>query len=130
MAGDALLSLAQHGLAIVHPDDAIAGRIVDQRDAGADADVEDAPADPLGRRAPDDSAAEHARLTGLRIIEHAGLTGRYAILAGDQLDLDAARAMPQPGRLRRPGRANLDEDLAAIAASPPFAGSRRNIGTG
>src|ERR1019366_3653143 len=46
----ALLRLAQHGLAIVHADDAIARRIVGERDAGADPDIEDAPAGPLSGR--------------------------------------------------------------------------------
>src|ERR1700704_1881055 len=64
------------------------------------------------RRALDDTAAEHARLAGLGIIEHAGLTRRYPILTGDQLNLDAADAMSQPSRLRGSGRANLDEYLA------------------
>ena len=41
----ALLRLAQHRLGIVDADDAVGARIVGQRDAGADADFEDAPAD-------------------------------------------------------------------------------------
>ena len=41
---DALLRLAQHRLGNVDADQAVAARVVRQRDAGADADVEDAPA--------------------------------------------------------------------------------------
>src|SRR5713101_51385 len=46
----ALVRLAQHRLGIVDADDAVGGRIIRERNAGADADVEDAPADALGRR--------------------------------------------------------------------------------
>src|SRR4051812_46869541 len=46
--GDALARLAQHRLAVVDADDAIAGGIVDERNAGAYTHVQDAAADPLG----------------------------------------------------------------------------------
>ena len=64
------------------------------------------------QRALDEAAAEHARLPVGRIVEHAGLSRRDAVLAVDQFDHDAAAAAHQPGRLRRAGRAHLDEDLA------------------
>src|SRR5216683_4662087 len=67
-------------------------------------------------RALDEAAAEHPRLTVGRVVEHAGLPGRDAVLAGDEIDLDAAGAAAQPGRLRRPGRAHLDEDLVPAGA--------------
>ena len=38
----------------------------------------------------DEAAAEHARLALARVVEHAGLPGRNAVLAVDQLDLVAA----------------------------------------
>src|SRR5690242_4255585 len=38
-------------------------------------------------RALDESAAEHARLSRRRIVEHAGLAGRNALLAGNEFDL-------------------------------------------
>ena len=44
-----------------------------------------------GDRAADEAAAEHARLALGRVVEHAGLAGRHAVLAVDQFDLDAAR---------------------------------------
>src|SRR5262249_46049258 len=50
--GNALVRLAQHRLAIVDANDAVGRRIIGQRNAGADADVEDAPSDALGRRDP------------------------------------------------------------------------------
>ena len=46
---DPLLRLAQHHLGNVDAEDAIPRRIVGQRNAGADADLQDAAADPLGR---------------------------------------------------------------------------------
>ncbi len=46
--GHARKRLAQHRLGIVDSDDAVAARIIRQRDAGADADVEDGPAHALG----------------------------------------------------------------------------------
>ena len=51
-----------------------------------------------------------------RIVEDAGLPGRNPVLAAGQFDLDlgACGGTAQPGRLRRPGRADLDENLAAI----------------
>ena len=47
---DSFLRLAQHGLRDVDAANAVRGRIVGQRDAGADADLEDAAADALGGR--------------------------------------------------------------------------------
>src|SRR5258707_7265030 len=60
----------------------------------------------------DEAAAEHAGLPVGRVIEYAGLARRDALLAGDELDLEV-RPAAEPGALRRPGRAHLDEDLAA-----------------
>jgi hypothetical protein len=74
----------------------------------------------LGRRdrAGDDAAAEHARLALRRIIESAGLAGRHAVLACDQLNLDiAVNGSAQPRRLRRARRAHLHIDLAAVVQS-------------
>ena len=71
------------------------------------------------RRALDEAAAEHARLALGRVVEHAGLAGRNAVLAVDQFDLDAAAAAHQPGRLRRARRAHLDEHLAPAGARAP-----------
>ncbi len=45
----AFMRLAQHRLGIVHADDAVGGLVVGERDAGADADVEDATANSLRR---------------------------------------------------------------------------------
>src|SRR5262249_48416218 len=67
-------------------------------------------------RALDEAAAEHARLAVGRVVERAGLPGRHAVLAGDEIDLDAAGASAQPSRLRRPGGAHLDEDLVPAGA--------------
>src|SRR5262245_65025886 len=79
-------------------------------------------------RALDEAAAEHARLAFGRIVEHAGLARRYSVFAGDEVDLDPLAAPAQPGRLRRPRGADLDEDLvpagaqrggARVPAQPP-----------
>src|ERR1700744_6247010 len=67
-----------------------------------------------GRRALDESAAEHARLPRGRIIEHAGLAGGYALFAGDQFDLITAISGAQPRRLRRAGRSHPDKNLQTI----------------
>src|SRR4051812_22244331 len=66
-------------------------------------------------RTPDESAAEHARLSRRRIIEHAGLARRNALFAGDQLDFIAAVDRAQPGRLRRARRTHAHEHLDAGA---------------
>ena len=50
MRGDALMRLAQHRLGVVDADDAMRGSVIEQRNAGADPDIEDAPADALGGR--------------------------------------------------------------------------------
>src|SRR5262245_43497100 len=63
------------------------------------------------RRLLDDSAAQHARLPVGRIVKHAGLPRRYAVLPGDQINLDALRATAEPGRPRRSGRAHPHEHL-------------------
>src|SRR6266513_3706004 len=62
-------------------------------------------------RALDEAAAEHARLAFGRIVEHAGLARRHAVLAVEEVDLHAVRSPAQPGRLRLPRRAHLDEHL-------------------
>ncbi len=69
-----------------------------------------------GGRALNEAAAQHARLTLRRIVEHTGLSGRDAVLAGDEVDLDAVGTAAQPRRLRRPGRAHLDENLVPARA--------------
>src|SRR3984893_12489950 len=43
------------------------------------------------------------------------MAGGYALFAGDQLDFMAAVGRPQPGRLRRTGRAHPHENLKTIA---------------
>src|SRR5262249_39613433 len=62
-------------------------------------------------RALDEAAAEHARLPFGGVVEHAGLARRHAVLAVEEIDLDACPSPAQPRRLRRPGRAHLDEHL-------------------
>ena len=69
----------------------------------------------LGGRALDKSAAEHARLPRGRIVEHAGLAGRYALLARDEFDFIAAIGRAQPRRLRRAGRSHAHENLQPVA---------------
>src|SRR5882757_4782212 len=67
-------------------------------------------------RALNEAAAQHARLTLWRIIEHAGLARGDAVLAGDEIDLDAVSAPAQPSGLWRPGRSHLDENLVPARA--------------
>src|SRR3954454_5148360 len=69
----------------------------------------------LRGRALDESAAEDARLPGGCIVEHAGLTWRYALFARDKFDLIPAIAGAQPSRLRRAGRAHPHENLESVA---------------
>src|SRR5260370_11152375 len=66
-------------------------------------------------RALDESAAEHARLSRRRIVEHTGLARRYPVVAGDEFNLEAAVDRAQPGRLRRARRAHPHEHLDAVA---------------
>src|SRR6266540_1530385 len=66
-------------------------------------------------RALDESAAEHARLSRRRIVEHAGLAGRDALFAGNEFDLITAVDRAQPGRLRRARRAHAHEHLDPVA---------------
>src|ERR1041384_873515 len=68
------------------------------------------------RRLLDDPAAQHARLAVGRLVEHAGLARRHAILAGDEIDLDAVRTTAEPGGTRRPGRAHSHEHLVPAGA--------------
>src|SRR5262245_53580150 len=58
-----------------------------------------------------DAAAEQACLAVGRVVEHAGLPRRYAVLAGNEIDLDALRATAEPSRPRRTGRAHAHEHL-------------------
>jgi hypothetical protein len=51
----------------------------------------------------DEAATEHARLSGQRIVEHAGLSRRDAFFAGEKLDLAMVAVHPQMGRLGRAG---------------------------
>jgi hypothetical protein len=68
----------------------------------------------FSRSALDEATAKHARLAARRVIEHTGLAGRHALFAADQFDFVAAIDRAQPGRLRRPRGANLDEDLQPV----------------
>src|SRR6478736_288664 len=72
---------------------------------------------PCGR-ALDESAAEHARLSRRRIVEHAGLAGRDALFAGNEFDLITAVDRAQPGWLRGARRTHAYEHLDAIADHP------------
>src|SRR3569623_618738 len=56
----------------------------------------------------DEAAAEHARLSGRCIVEHASLSGRDAFLTREQFDLAMVAVHPQMSRLGRAGRAYLD----------------------
>src|SRR6516162_11246339 len=62
-----------------------------------------------GYGAADKAAAENARLPLGRVIENAGLAGRHALLALNEVDLNAGCAAAEPCGLRRPGRAHLHE---------------------
>jgi len=90
-----LVRLAQHRLAVVDTHDPLRGRIIGQRNTGADADVEDAPADALGRgdrslaagvenRAEDEIVDRRPARIGLR----------------DRVDVDFARHRPRHAYLR------------------------------
>src|SRR5437588_6324465 len=60
-------------------------------------------------RAGDDAAAEDARLAISRIVEHAGLSGRHAVFAANQLDFEISLSIPvQPSSLWWARRADLD----------------------
>ena len=60
-------------------------------------------------RAGDDATAKDARLAIGRVVEHAGLSGRHAVFAANQLDFEISLDVPmQPGGLRCAGRADLD----------------------
>src|SRR5260370_28715347 len=60
-------------------------------------------------RAGDDAAAKDARLAISRVVEHAGLSGRHAVFAANQLDFEISLSIPvQPGGLRWARRADLD----------------------
>src|SRR5262249_29689926 len=67
-------------------------------------------------RALDKPAAEHARLSLARVIKHAGLARRHAVLAVEKINLHAVGSAAQPGWLRRPGGAHLDEHLVPTGA--------------
>src|ERR1700753_3921634 len=69
------------------------------------------------RGAPDKAAAEHTRLPRGRIVEHAGLARRYALLARHQFDFIVAVDRTKPCRLRRTGRSHPHEHLQLIADS-------------
>src|SRR5215831_19245881 len=69
------------------------------------------------RHTLDEAAAEHPRLAPAGVVEHARLAGRDALFAVDQLDLDGTVRGTEPGRLRRPRRAHLDEHVAPAAVS-------------
>src|SRR5262249_57979059 len=69
------------------------------------------------RHAFDEAAAEPPRLAPAGVVEHARLAGRDALFAIDQFDLDGTVRGTEPGRLRRPRRAHLDEHVAPAAVS-------------
>src|SRR5437763_4284175 len=69
-----------------------------------------------GDRALDEAAAEHARLAFGRVVEHASLPRRHAVLALEQIDLNPVRSPAQPGRLWRARRAHLHEHLVPAGA--------------
>src|SRR5262249_36317141 len=69
----------------------------------------------LRRGALNEAAAQHARLTRRRIVEHAGLARRDALLARDELHLVMAGRAAQPGRLWRARRAHAYENLEPLA---------------
>src|SRR5205823_13892016 len=54
-------------------------------------------------------------LSRRRVVEDAGLSGRDALLARDQFDLETIRTRAQPCRLRRPRRTHAHEHLDARA---------------
>src|SRR5947207_2770497 len=87
-------------------------------------------------RALDEAAAEHAGLAGSRIVEHASLPGRDAVLAFEQIDFDAAGAGGEPRRLRRAGRTHLDENVPArergfeIAVADPVHVAQQDLARG
>src|SRR6267154_5331645 len=66
-------------------------------------------------RALDESAAEHARLSRRRVVEHAGLARRNALFAGNEFDFVSTVHGAQPGRLRRARRAHAHEHLDTVA---------------
>ena len=75
-----------------------------------------------GLRAADEAAAEHARAAFGRVVEHAGLAGRDALLAVDQLHLVPSRpALSQAGRGARVERTLTNtsrRSTSSIAPSP------------
>src|SRR5262249_26765415 len=64
-------------------------------------------------------AAQHARLSVGRIVEHAGLTWRHTVFAGDEIDFYAVGAAAEPGRPRRARRAYPYEHLVPAGAERP-----------
>src|SRR5579871_1676211 len=67
------------------------------------------------RRALNEAAAEHARLSGGRVIEHTGLARRDTFFAGYELDLVTAVSAAQPSGLRRARRTHPHENLETPA---------------
>src|SRR5438046_3993407 len=67
-------------------------------------------------RALDEPTAEHACLSFGRVVEHAGLPRRHAVLALEKIDLHPLRSPAQPSGLRWPRGAHLDEYLVPADA--------------
>ena len=65
----------------------------------------------LRYRGTDKAATQHSRLAICRVVKHAGLTRRDALLAAGKFDLETVRAAGERRRPRRAGRAHLDEDV-------------------
>ncbi len=103
--GDALDRLAQHRLAQVDADDAVVARVVGQRDAGADADFEDAAA---GRAAGLFGGGDRRGAAGREHLAEHGVVNRGPARVGalDARFVDVCpHAVPELNRASRPPRA-------------------------
>jgi len=69
----------------------------------------------LRGRAQDESTAEHAGLAQRRIVEHAGLTRRYALLARNQFDFITAIRRAQATPAAAPGSIAPARNLKTLA---------------
>src|SRR5215469_8126022 len=120
---DPLVRLAQHRLAIVDADDAVRWRIVGQRDAGADPDVEDAPADALRRRDRGLAASvEHGA-------EDEIVDRRPARIGlGNRVDVDFARHRPRHVNSRYGSIARMKYNDEIRVQVPHFPRAARPVG--